>query len=129
VRSLEDARAYITRILTAPEGYGLLVVERAADGERLGMCGLIHRPWLDAPDLAYAFLASASGQGLATEAGRAVMAYARGTLRLDRVMAIVVPANRASIRVLEKLGFVLERVVADPADGTELLLYAHAPSR
>ncbi|MGH7040531.1 MAG: GNAT family N-acetyltransferase [Acetobacteraceae bacterium] len=47
---------------------------------------------------------AAWGQGFATEAARAVLAHALGTLRLARVVADIDPANTASVRVAEKLG-------------------------
>jgi RimJ/RimL family protein N-acetyltransferase len=45
------------------------------------------------------------GQGYATEAGRAVLAFARETLRLERVVAGHFLDNPASGGVLRKLGF------------------------
>ena len=44
------------------------------------------------------------GQGLATEAARAVVDAALGPLGVERVVAVVKPANAASRRVLEKVG-------------------------
>ncbi len=43
-------------------------------------------------------------QGLATEAARAVLHYAFHGLGLNRVEALCMPANAASMRVLEKMG-------------------------
>jgi ribosomal-protein-alanine N-acetyltransferase len=48
------------------------------------------------------------GQGYCTEAGRAVMEHAFGTLGLHRVHSHHFARNAASGRVLEKLGFVRE---------------------
>jgi ribosomal-protein-alanine N-acetyltransferase len=49
-----------------------------------------------------------AGQGHATAAVRAMVAYAFEELRLHRVEAACVPANLPSRRVLEKAGFELE---------------------
>jgi len=49
------------------------------------------------------------GQGLATEAGHAVLSYAFATLRLQEVVADVDECNAGSIRVLGKLGMSLQR--------------------
>lgn len=49
-----------------------------------------------------------AGQGHATAAVRAMIAYAFDELRLHRIEAACVPANAASRRVLEKAGFDLE---------------------
>jgi ribosomal-protein-alanine N-acetyltransferase len=51
------------------------------------------------------------GQGLATEAARAVVRYAFGNTAWNRVVAAIVPANIASGRVLEHLGFAYEKFV------------------
>jgi [ribosomal protein S5]-alanine N-acetyltransferase len=108
----------------ATHGYGLLAVEDRATGALIGDCGLQpfehHGPEVE---LGYDFAPSAWGRGLATEAARAVMAHAFGALGLDRVIAVVKPANVASQRVLEKAG--LERVGERRAYGdTAMLLYA-----
>ncbi len=57
------------------------------------------------PELGYWLTPSAWGQGYATEAGRAVIAIARHTLRLPRLSAGHFVDNPASGRVLRKLGF------------------------
>ena len=49
-----------------------------------------------------------AGRGLATAAVRAMVGHAFDELNLHRVEAACVPGNRASRRVLEKSGFVLE---------------------
>ena len=107
VRTLDDARAYIEngpRAMFARHGFSLLLVERKADGAALGMCGLIQRDSLDAPDIGYAFLPRFWGQGYAREAAAAVLAYAHDTLGLPRILAITDPDNATSIKLLESLG-------------------------
>jgi RimJ/RimL family protein N-acetyltransferase len=126
VRTQADARAYIAR--SAQEsyrqfGFGLLAVQRKREGTPIGMCGVMQKPWLDAPDLAYAFLAEAEGRGYATEAARAVLAHARADLRMERIVAVVTAENAGSIRVLEKLGFTARGSVTDPTSETELRRY------
>ena len=61
------------------------------------------------------------GRGHATEAARAVLDYALGELALPEVLALVRPANAASINVLEKIG--MERVGTRNAYGAEHLVY------
>jgi RimJ/RimL family protein N-acetyltransferase len=39
------------------------------------------------------------------EAAAAMLKYSFGDLKLARIMAFVLPQNRASVRILEKLGF------------------------
>ena len=45
------------------------------------------------------------GHGLATEAAAAWVAHGFETLDLDRIIAIVRPAHKASLHVLDKVGF------------------------
>lgn len=107
VRSLGDARRYLREgpcASYAEHGHGLWKVTRKSDGVAVGMSGLVRRDSLPRPDLGYAFLPAYTGQGLASEAGAAVLGYAFGTLRLPQVLAIVSPGNAASVRVLQKLG-------------------------
>lgn len=49
-----------------------------------------------------------AGKGIATEATKAVVRFAFEQVGVHRVEAYVAPANTASIRVLEKAGFVKE---------------------
>ncbi len=126
VRTLTDAESYITEGPLASygqRGFGLLLVERRTDGTPLGMCGLMQKPWLDCPDLAYAFLPEATGIGYAGEAARAVLDAAWHRIRLPRVLAVVTPDNERSIRLLAMLGFARQGTVLDPAN-TALELYA-----
>ena len=49
-----------------------------------------------------------NGKGLATEALRAANAHLMDIMGLHRIEALIMPHNKASIRVVEKLGFVYE---------------------
>lgn len=127
VRSLDDARAYLRNgpiDMYAKHGHGLYCVETKANGEAIGMCGLIKRETLDDVDLGFAFLPSSRGGGYAYEAGSATMTYARETLGLQRIVAIVSPGNERSIALLEKLGFRFEKSLRLPPKlEQETLLY------
>jgi len=46
------------------------------------------------------------GQGYAIEAARACLDWAWSNLKADRIVAITVPANRASWSVMERLGMI-----------------------
>ena len=128
VRTLDDARAYLRNgpiDMYAKHGHGLYCVETKADGEAIGMCGLIKRDTLPNADLGYAFLPQARGGGYAYEAASATMTYARETLNLQRILAIVSPSNERSIALLEKLGFRFEKSLRlPPKEEQETLLYA-----
>lgn len=73
------------------------------------MCGMVRRDGLPDPDLGFAFLPRYRGRGYAREAIDAILADARGRLRLARILAVTSPDNARSIALLEKAGFVYER--------------------
>jgi len=56
-------------------------------------------------ELGYRLCLKFWGDGYAKEAATAILSYGLGDLRLARIMAFALPQNRASLRVLEKLGF------------------------
>ena len=88
-----------------PSSVGLLAVERKADGDVIGYCGLIDSEHgAQEPELAFEFLRRFWGQGYATEASWAVLDWARSS-GYERLRASVWDWNTASRRVLAKLGF------------------------
>ena len=127
VRSLDDACDYLQQgpiASYAEHGFGILCVNCAKSDDALGMCGLVWRPEFDDPDLGFAFLARHWSNGYAGEAARAVLEYARVELGLGRVIAMADDDNRASVRVLEKLGFDFETRVTMPGETSDVGRYA-----
>ncbi len=94
----------------AEEGTGARVaMDRVADGAFLGWCSLTRwNPAYRSASLGYCLDEAAWGHGYATEAARALLEWAFGTLDLNRVQAETDTRNTASAHVLEKLGFVRE---------------------
>jgi ribosomal-protein-alanine N-acetyltransferase len=89
------------------------------EGTYVGRCGLYaHLKGEDrVPDegvLAFYLARAFWGRGLATEAGRAFVDFGFGELGLKRIVTAVDARNAASVRVLEKLGFVVERFEEGP---------------
>lgn len=74
---------------------------------RLGLGGV------QAADLGYALLPSHWGQGLAYEAATAMIDFAFTALGLHRLTANIGPANAASIRLVQTLGFSYEGTIRD----------------
>jgi RimJ/RimL family protein N-acetyltransferase len=95
-------------------------------GIAIGICGLVKRETLPDADVGFAFLPQYRSKGYATESAAAVLAHARQSLRLDRIVAITSLDNHASVAVLEKIGLVFERTVRLSADGPELKLFGWA---
>jgi [ribosomal protein S5]-alanine N-acetyltransferase len=92
------------------EGTGArLAIEHAADGRFIGWCSFSRwNPDYRSARLGYVLTDTAWGQGFATEAARAVLRWAFDALDLNRVQSETDTRNRASSRVLQKLGFVFE---------------------
>ena len=84
-------------------GFGRWAVIRQADEAFLGWCGLKQHPD-GMVDLGFRLAQAHWGQGYATEAAAATLAYAFGPLGLPEVVGRALPENLASIRVLEKIG-------------------------
>ncbi|HEX4948060.1 MAG TPA: GNAT family N-acetyltransferase [Blastocatellia bacterium] len=127
VRSVADARDYLANgplASYAEFGFGLWAVETKESAVLLGMCGLLKRETLEDVDIGFAFLPQFRGQGYAVEAALAVRDYARDVLQLPRLVAITLPTNHGSMRVLEQIGMQFEKRVRLTADAEELLLYA-----
>ena len=106
VRTKGDAERYIAERIAASyvrHGFGFFVVDYVS--EPIGICGLIHRDGLDAPDLGFAFLERYLCRGFGLEAARATIAWARRATTLDRLLAITKLDNAASIGLLIRLGF------------------------
>ncbi len=127
VRTLSDAEKYLaTGPISSYErnGFGLYLVQLKESGKSIGMCGLIKREALEHVDVGYAFLPAFWSKGYASEAVRGVLKYAKDSVGLSQVVAIVDPKNQGSIRVLEKAGFQFEKMIQLSADDIELKLFA-----
>jgi len=127
VKSVGDAERYIENgpaAMFSRFGHGLNRVELKSDGRPIGICGLIKRETMDDVDLGFALLPEFRGAGYAYEAAAATVAHGRSVLGFSRIVAIVSPDNEASCRLLERLGFRLERMVQLGVDREELKLYA-----
>jgi RimJ/RimL family protein N-acetyltransferase len=126
VHTLDDARRYLDegpRRMYAQHGFGLWLVERREDALPLGLCGLIRRETLPDVDIGFALTESQQGHGYAFEAAAATLDYARDALRLRRVVAIALPDNVASTRLLDRLGLRLEGTIRLATDAEVLNLY------
>jgi len=109
--------------------HGFWATHEASTGAFIGW--FHYRPAKVAPhelELGYRLRRDAWGKGYATEGSRALLAHAFDTLRDPRVVAHAFRANRASTRVMEKVGMSFEREELE--DGQPLDWYGiDAPSR
>jgi len=92
----------------APDGLGFWAIEERGSGRLVGGGGLFPLSW-EGPELelAYHVVPSAWNRGYASEAAAALLAAA-WEAGLDQVVAVAIPGNAASRRVMEKLGMQFE---------------------
>lgn len=109
-REESDKAARHFQTTCARDGFGLCAAELTATGQFIGFVGLqtmgFAVPSLPQPAIEIGWrLAQAHwGKGLATEGARAVIQHAFESLKLREIVAITVPANIRSRRVMEKIG-------------------------
>ena len=115
VPTMETFQSAIERrhTMERERGYAMWAVDVKATGAFVGQCGLqpVERTGPEV-ELAYHFNQASWNKGYATEAAMAVLAHGLGPIGLDRVIAVVVPENIGSWRVLEKVGMRYEGLAA-----------------
>ena len=111
-------------------GHGLLstTTSQENDGRPIGWCGLIR--WnldgVEEVEVAYLLGRPYWGKGYATEAATAVRDFGLGPRGRRRLVSLIYPDNRASLRVAEKMGMAYERDAE--FFGQRLLLYSLGPA-
>lgn len=104
-KDVSDTQAFITKTLAArAEGsayqYGVVL-----GGTLIGHAGLMHITDGQKPEIGYWIARTASGNGIATKVASALTTLALQTLALPLVIIRAEPANQASNRIAEKLGY------------------------
>lgn len=104
---------------------GLWATIHRETGRFIGRCGLL--PWTiegrQEVEVAYTIARPYWGQGLATEAARAILQHGFVTLNLERLVCLIDPENAASQKVAEKIGMTLEKRV-DEGEYTPFFIYS-----
>ncbi len=104
----EQVRERLSREIALQQQFGIQYwpVFLLEDNSHVGCCGLRpHGESKHMPELGFHIRSAYWGRGFATEAARAVAAYAFGTLGVKALFAGHNPKNVVSRRVLERLGF------------------------
>ncbi len=113
VRGTDDVPGILQRFneRNQRDGFGIeAVVEKASD-RVIGECGLTYIPDTRDVEIAWFLIRSEWGKGYATEASRAVLAYALNERRLPRVYSLIDRENARSIAVANRLGMRFDRIV------------------
>jgi RimJ/RimL family protein N-acetyltransferase len=94
------------------KGYGFWAAERKADGQVVGLAGLLTMgedlPPGPALEIGWRFAAEAWGQGFATEAASAALAWAFANTDAPEVVAITARTNLRSQGVMRRIGMSAE---------------------
>jgi ribosomal-protein-alanine N-acetyltransferase len=110
-------------------GFGMWLARDRDSGEMVGRGGLqyTYAPGLNEIEAGWAIVPARWGQGLATELAWASVEAAFGELGMRDIIALALPDNVASIRVMQKTRFVYERDIE--AAGLPHVLYRRRPER
>jgi RimJ/RimL family protein N-acetyltransferase len=109
-------------------GFGLFAIDRRDTGEFIGNTGLAVPDFLPeilpAVEIGWRFGRAHWGQGFATEAARAALAFAWDPVGLDRVVSVHAVGNDPSGNVMRKIGMHLDRETVHPTNGRAVRVYA-----
>ncbi len=86
-------------------GYGPWAVEERATGRLIGHLGLRLLPEFQGrTELLYALSPEAQGKGYAVEGAATALAFGFDTLCLSTIIAVAMPQNEASLKVMDRVG-------------------------
>ncbi|MCB9948000.1 MAG: GNAT family N-acetyltransferase [Rhodospirillaceae bacterium] len=87
-----------------PHPRAIWTVEWADRPGFLGWCGVFPLEDSGLIEIGYRYIAAIWGQGVGTEAAREVLDHGFRAMAIDPIVAVAHPDNRASRRLLEKIG-------------------------
>lgn len=126
-RALCERWVKITQDDYAKRGYGMFALVERQSGEVIGFGGLVHLYSQTEAEIKYALHRSRWGQGFATEAAAALLAYGAAHFGLPKVIAASAPENEASHRVLLRAGMQRGALQRED-DGTFTQLFVWQPA-
>ena len=90
-------------------GFGRWAVIIKSTNQFTGWAGLKYLPEFDEIDIGYRFLPEFWGKGIATEASKAIIKYGFEILEIEKIIAVSMVGNTASIKVMEKVGMIFDK--------------------
>lgn len=91
------------------DGLGVWVVVLKETKEFMGWVCLNELDTSDLIELGYRYLPEYWGKGFGTEVAKRILDHGLNTLKLDKVVAIAIEENKASTRIMEKIGMTYAR--------------------
>ncbi len=106
------------------EEYDLWVLVEKSGGKPVGHCGLLSKDveGISEVEVIYVISREFWGKGYATETAGSLISYAFEEKKLESVIALIKPMNRASEKVAVNAGMKLEKEVTR-LDNIQMLLY------
>lgn len=90
-------------------GFGRWAVIDKTNDEFLGWCGLKYSEDVDEFDIGFRFFKKHWNKGYASEAAKSCLAFGFEKFEMQVIVGRVMKANKASIKVLEKIGLVYDK--------------------
>ena len=104
-------------------GYGRFAVIYKSDQKLIGFTGIKYLPEVNGEsDLGYRFLPEYWGKGIATESSKMALDFGFNGLQLKKILGFTELKNKASTRVLEKVGFKINKIDFYPGEENDLRL-------
>lgn len=106
-----------------------LAIIRKMDHQYVGAIGLLPMEGSSDVEVFYTLLPKYWGKGYATEATHRLFAYVFSELEVERIVASIYPANRASEKVAERVGMIYRGFVMRKLQGDKVKLYTLSKER
>ena len=108
-KNVEESRCFLQNYDHYKKyGIGRWAVINKENEEFLGWCGLKFTENLNEYDIGFRFFKKYWNKGYATESSKFCLNYGMNELQLNRIVGRAMKKNKASIRVLEKIGLTYE---------------------
>ncbi len=120
VNNTNDAQQYIENILVN-DVVKYWTVSLNTSLAPIGIVTFIKRAYLEHHDIGFAFLKAYTRQGYAAEATLAVLTFIKSQNSHKSILAVTIPQNTNSIKLLEKLGFSFQKEIIQ--ENEKLLVY------
>ena len=121
-KNLEDAKKFLKNYKPYKKyGCGRWAVIDKKNDTFLGWCGIKFTENLNEYDIGFRFFKKYWGEGFATESAKSCIEYGINNLKINEIVGRAMKENKASIRVLEKIGLEYNRDI--DFDGNKGVLY------
>lgn len=122
--SVQEARQFIENYSAYDDyGIGRWLLTHKKSNEIVGWCGLKYNKEADEVDLGYRLFKKFWNKGFATEAAQTCLRFGHEVLNIPIIVGRAMPANVASVKVLEKIGMTYQGRQIEH-DGEEVVVYA-----